>query len=121
MAAEKPARGLFEIEKESWARTNRSPQSITGSTPLSAAISPRRIHAFLFRKRADPLLERYRAVPRLRTRYWTVMLTAFDGMPLATTTSELAPVSIPLGTSKLVETLVFLVATPMVLWSCVLA
>jgi hypothetical protein len=49
------------------------------------------------------------------------MLTAFDGIPFATTTSELAPVSIVAGTSKLVETMALPVATAMVLWSCVLA
>ena len=49
------------------------------------------------------------------------MLTALEGMPFATTTTELAPVSIPLGTSKLVETVALPVATLMVLWSCVFA
>jgi hypothetical protein len=49
------------------------------------------------------------------------MLTAVDGIPFATTTSELAPVSIPEGTSKLVDTVALPVATPMVLWSWVLA
>ena len=52
---------------------------------------------------------------------FTVILTFLEGMPLATTSSELAPVSIPAGTSKLVETVVLRVATPMVLWSCVFA
>jgi hypothetical protein len=42
-------------------------------------------------------------------------------MPFATTTNMLAPVSIVAGTSKFVETVADPVATPMVLWSWVLA
>jgi hypothetical protein len=38
-----------------------------------------------------------------------------EGIPFATTTIELGPVSIPAGTSKLVETAFVPVATPMVL------
>jgi hypothetical protein len=34
------------------------------------------------------------------SRYSTLMITGVDGMPFATTTSELAPVSIFAGTSK---------------------
>src|ERR1700733_15329630 len=45
----------------------------------------------------------------------TVTATAVDGMPLATTTSSPAPVSIPDGTSKFVDTVVDPVATPIVL------
>src|SRR5271170_398463 len=37
---------------------------------------------------------------------FTVMATGSEGIPFATTTSELAPVSIPAGTSKLVKTMV---------------
>jgi hypothetical protein len=47
--------------------------------------------------------------------YFRVTLTGFDGMPFATTTSVLAPVAAPVGTSKLVETVVDPVATPIVL------
>jgi hypothetical protein len=47
--------------------------------------------------------------------YCTVTDTGADGMPLATTTSELAPVSVPDATSKLVETVALPVATPIVL------
>ena len=50
--------------------------------------------------------------------YSTVMETGDDGMPFAITTSELVPVSMFAGTSKLVETVVLPVATPMVLGSC---
>src|SRR5271154_2210574 len=57
---------------------------------------------------------------RIPSRYYcTVTLTFFDGMPFATTSNTLAPVSIPEGTSKFVNTVVVPVATPMVLWSCV--
>jgi hypothetical protein len=42
-------------------------------------------------------------------------------MPFAITTNVLAPVSIVDGTSKFVETVAVPVATPMVLWSWVLA
>ena len=49
------------------------------------------------------------------------MLTGIDGIPLATTSSELAPVSIVAGTSKRVEAIVEPVATRIVLWLCVLA
>jgi hypothetical protein len=42
-------------------------------------------------------------------------------MPFATTSNVLAPVSIAVGTSKFVETVAVPVATPMVLWSWVLA
>jgi hypothetical protein len=40
----------------------------------------------------------------------TVTATAVDGIPFATTSSILAPVSIPAGTSKLVETVALPVA-----------
>jgi hypothetical protein len=43
------------------------------------------------------------------------MLTAIDGIPLATTSSELAPVSMVAGTSKFVETMADPVATAIVL------
>ena len=49
------------------------------------------------------------------------MLTVIEGIPFATTTRELAPVSIVAGTSKLVETIAEPVATAIVLWLCVLA
>jgi hypothetical protein len=42
-------------------------------------------------------------------------------MPFATTTKVLAPVSIVAGMSKFVETVAEPVATPIVLWSWVLA
>src|SRR5580700_7533752 len=48
--------------------------------------------------------------------YFTVTLTDLDTIPLATTTSVLAPVSIVLGTSKCVETTNDPVATPIELW-----
>ena len=54
-------------------------------------------------------------------RQFTVIDTEADGIPLAITTSVLAPVSMPDGTSKLVETGVLPVATPIVLWSWVRA
>jgi hypothetical protein len=53
--------------------------------------------------------------------YCTVTATAFDGIPFATTSRVLAPLSIFAGTSKLVETIALPVATAIVLWSCVLA
>ena len=53
--------------------------------------------------------------------YCTVTLTGADGMPLATTTRLLAPVSAVFGTSKLVDTIFVPVATPMVLGLCVRA
>jgi hypothetical protein len=52
---------------------------------------------------------------------FTVTDTAADGIPFAITTSVLAPVSAPLGTSKFVETVALPVATPIVLWSWVRA
>ena len=45
----------------------------------------------------------------------TVTAIPADGMPFATTTRVLAPVSIDDGTSKLVETIVLPVAMPIVL------
>ncbi len=54
-------------------------------------------------------------------RQFTVTLIGFEAMPFATTASELGPVSIEAGTSKLVETIFDPVATPIVLWSCVRA
>jgi hypothetical protein len=47
--------------------------------------------------------------------YCTVTCTGTEGMPLATTTRLLAPVSMPDGTSKFVDTILLPVATPMVL------
>ena len=64
------------------------------------------------------------SVPRadiLNGNYSTVTLTGADAMPLATTTSELAPVSIFAGTSNSVDTTALPVATPIVLWSWVRA
>jgi hypothetical protein len=42
-------------------------------------------------------------------------------MPLATTDSLLAPVSMSTGTSNFVDTIALPVATPIELWSCVRA
>jgi hypothetical protein len=53
--------------------------------------------------------------------YFTVTLTGAEGMPLATTTRLLAPVSAFFGTSKCVETVFVPVATAMVLGLCVRA
>ena len=50
---------------------------------------------------------------------FTVTDTGADGIPFAITTSVLAPVSAFDGTSKFVETVLFPVATPIVLWSWV--
>ena len=47
----------------------------------------------------------------------TVMSADFDGMPSATTTILLAPVSLPDGTSKRVDTDLLPVFTAIVLWS----
>jgi hypothetical protein len=63
----------------------------------------------------------FRGLYAINVLQFTVMLTAADGIPFATTTSELAPVSIPEGTSNFVETSAVPVATPIVLWLCVLA
>ena len=52
---------------------------------------------------------------------FTTTDTGLEAMPLAITTSELAPVSALLGTSNEVETTLPPVATPMVLGSCVRA
>ncbi len=52
---------------------------------------------------------------------FTVTATGAEGMPLATTTSVLAPVSVALETSKWVDTGALPVATAIVLWSCVRA
>lgn len=49
-----------------------------------------------------------------------VTLTAAEGMPFAITNKSLAPVSIPVGTSKFVDTIVLPVATPIVLCPWVL-
>jgi len=57
----------------------------------------------------------------LPANYFTVTETACEGIPFATTSSFPAPVSMPDGTSKLVETVVLPVATPIVLWSWVRA
>lgn len=51
----------------------------------------------------------------------TVTLAAAEGMPFAITNNELAPVSIPAGTSKFVDTIVLPVATAIVLCPWVLA
>jgi hypothetical protein len=53
--------------------------------------------------------------------FFTVTAIEFEGMPLATTTSVLAPVFAPLGTSNDVVVTRFPVATPIVLGLCVLA
>src|SRR5437588_8209607 len=45
-----------------------------------------------------------------------VTLAGDEAMPLATTTSVLAPVSAPAGTSKFVDTVAMPVATPIELW-----
>jgi len=45
----------------------------------------------------------------------TVTLAGADGMPFAITNSWLAPPSVPMGTSKFVDTIVPPVATPIVL------
>ena len=45
--------------------------------------------------------------------YCTATATATDGMPFATTSTVLSPVSMPLGTVKRVDTTLALVATPM--------
>ena len=50
-----------------------------------------------------------------------VMLAAAEGMPFAITNNELAPVSIPAGTSKFVDTIALPVATAIVLCPWVLA
>ena len=52
---------------------------------------------------------------------FTVTATGAEGMPLATTTSVLGPVSVALETSKWVDTGALPVATAIVLWSCVRA
>jgi len=46
---------------------------------------------------------------------FTVIDTGADGIPFAITTSVLAPVSVPEGTSKFVDTVLVPVATPIVL------
>jgi alkanesulfonate monooxygenase SsuD/methylene tetrahydromethanopterin reductase-like flavin-dependent oxidoreductase (luciferase family) len=53
--------------------------------------------------------------------HWIVTRFGLDGIPLATTTILLAPVSAVTGTSKVVETIAVPVAIPIVLWSCVRA
>src|SRR5437762_7883424 len=52
---------------------------------------------------------------------FTVIVTGSEGIPFATTSRELLPVSAAAGTSKFVETFVSPVATPIVLWPCVRA
>lgn len=67
----------------------------------------------------SPPAERIREILSTLSRahgQFTVVLTGVEAMPLATTTSELAPASAPVGTSKKVETIVPPVATPMLLW-----
>ena len=46
---------------------------------------------------------------------FTVTVAGADAMPLATTISKLAPVSVPGGTANEVETILLLVATAIVL------
>jgi len=46
----------------------------------------------------------------------TFTATDEDAIPLATTTSVLAPPSMPAGTSNIVETVALPVATAIVLW-----
>ena len=60
--------------------------------------------------RATPALEVDGANP-----YSIVTGLALEGIPLATTTIALAPVSIVVGTTKVAETTVLPVAIPMVL------
>jgi hypothetical protein len=52
--------------------------------------------------------------------YCTVMFLAAEGMPFATTYNLPAPVSTLAGTSNIVDTRAVPVATPMLLWLCVL-
>ena len=68
-------------------------------------------------RRTPSNVRRIVAAESLRDRmfYCTVTLTGADGMPFATTTSWLGPVSIDDGTWKYVDTGVGPVATPMVL------
>lgn len=47
--------------------------------------------------------------------YWMVTFFGFDEIPLATTKTELAPVSVFAGATKLAETVALPVAIPMVL------
>ena len=56
-----------------------------------------------------------------KKRQFTITDTELDGIPFAITTNVLAPVSMPEGTSKFVDTVLLPVATPIVLWSCVRA
>ena len=99
-----------------------------------AARSARTISAIAQRRKAFPFT-RKKFLPRgkageewlrvmrgiARQDQFTVTDTGADGIPFAITTSVLAPVSAFDGTSKFVETVLFPVATPIVLWSCVLA
>lgn len=56
------------------------------------------------------------AVHSSRDRFqFTVTLTGTEAMPLATTVSELAPVSVFAGTLNIVETIALPVATPILL------
>jgi len=48
-----------------------------------------------------------------------VTFTGFEGIPFATTNSSLVPAGTVEGMSNSVETIVDPVATPMVLWLCV--
>jgi hypothetical protein len=52
---------------------------------------------------------------------FTVIVTGSEGIPFATTSRELLPVSAAAGTSKFVETSSAPVATPIVLCPCVRA
>jgi hypothetical protein len=60
-------------------------------------------------------IEVIRAKEARATVQFTVMDTGLDGIPFAITTSVLAPVSMPEGTSKFVDTVLWPVATPIVL------
>lgn len=107
-----------------------APVAGAGCTPVAAANSAMGT-VFIFtpatrcrygqHARTLAFMRRARTLQERSGDYCTVTETGCDGIPFATTSSWLAPFSMPEGTSKFVETVVFPVATPIVLWSCVRA
>jgi hypothetical protein len=100
----------------------RQPNSMAFTSPTTRAIEPVAVKAAARLKPGQsPPSEGTNSSrdgnPKTGSRQFTVIVTAGDGIPFATSTSVFGPVSMPAGTSKFVETIALPVATPMVLWS----
>jgi hypothetical protein len=100
--------------------TRRRVNDVTAASVLAAFL---RLKTEVQSLRADPTLEGVTILlgdGRVRASYWTLILCGAEGMPFATTYNLLGPNSMSAGTSNFVDTSALPVATPMLLWSCVL-